>query len=274
MFENSISLNVDKIPKIIHYCWFGNKKKSKLIIKCISSWKKCLPNYKIIEWNEKNTDLNNPFVQLAYKNKKWAFVSDFVRLNILYEHGGIYLDTDMIVIKSFDNLLNSDCFFGAENEENISCGIIGAVKKNSFIKQCIDKYADILICSELNWASLTIPLIITELFREKYDFKSSFKKNIYINNIVIYSSEYFYSFPFNERYGSHKHFKFTTEKSYAVHLWNESWVEYNEFHYLRNKLYYKGLIRVLQKIISQKKLSIKYLKKIISSIKFSFKNYE
>ena len=84
------------MEKIIHYCWFGGNEKSQIIKKCINSWKKYMPEYKIMEWNEKNIDLSfSPFVIEAYKNKKWAFVSDVIRLKVLYEYGGIYLDTDV-----------------------------------------------------------------------------------------------------------------------------------------------------------------------------------
>ena len=85
------------IPKIIHYCWFGGSTKPKLVKDCILSWKIFFPNYEIIEWNEKNSDLNEPFVKAAYNLKKWAFVSDYVRLTKVYEYGGLYLDTDMLI---------------------------------------------------------------------------------------------------------------------------------------------------------------------------------
>lgn len=123
------------IPKLIHYCWFGNKKKPQLVEDCISSWKKYLPDYEIIEWNEKNTDLKHTFLKKTYKLKKWAFVADFVRLKVLYEFGGIYLDTDMLMLKSLDSFLDDKCFFGAENETFISAGIIGVIKTPSIIDQ-------------------------------------------------------------------------------------------------------------------------------------------
>ena len=91
-----------KIPKIIHYCWFGKGKKSELIEKCIASWKKYLPDYKIIEWNESNFDINsNIYCKEAYENKKYAFVSDYVRLYAVYNYGGIYFDTDLEVLKIY-----------------------------------------------------------------------------------------------------------------------------------------------------------------------------
>lgn len=84
------------IPKIIHYCWFGGNPKSNLIKQCIDSWKKYCPDYQIIEWNESNFDINcNPYVKAAYEDKKWAFVSDYARLYIVYNRGGGYISTRM-----------------------------------------------------------------------------------------------------------------------------------------------------------------------------------
>ena len=94
------------IPKIIHYCWFGGNELSELAKKCISSWRKYCPDYEIIEWNESNFDINLcQYVREAYKEKKWAFVSDYARFWILYNFGGIYMDTDVELITSIDGLV-------------------------------------------------------------------------------------------------------------------------------------------------------------------------
>lgn len=94
------------IPKVIHYCWFGKNKKSKLIIKCIKSWKRICPEYKIIEWNESNYNIDcNDYVREAYKSQKWAYVADYARFDILNQYGGVYLDTDVELIRSLDPLL-------------------------------------------------------------------------------------------------------------------------------------------------------------------------
>ena len=94
------------IPKKIHYCWFGKGEKGSLIEECISSWKKILPEYEIKEWNEENFDVTaHPYTKKAYKAKKWAFVSDYARLKVLEEEGGVYLDTDMLLLKDIKPLL-------------------------------------------------------------------------------------------------------------------------------------------------------------------------
>lgn len=136
-------MNNLKIPKIIHYCWFGNGEKSELAKQCIEKWKLVLPDYKIIEWNEKNFDISsNEYVLEAYKGKKYAFVSDYVRLYSLFKHGGIYLDTDVEVLKNFDELLNLSGFAGFEDSELVSTAIIGSEKRNPLIKEWLDTYND------------------------------------------------------------------------------------------------------------------------------------
>ena len=103
------------IPKIIHYCWFGRNPLPQSAIKCINSWKKFFPDYEIKEWNEDNFDVNIiPYTAEAYEAKKYAFVSDYARFWILYHHGGIYFDTDVEVIKPFDDILERGPFMGRE----------------------------------------------------------------------------------------------------------------------------------------------------------------
>ena len=104
------------IPKIIHYCWFGGGTISPENRKCMESWEKYCPDYKIIEWNEQNFDISkNRYVQQAYEAKKYAFVSDYARLAVVYEHGGIYLDTDVELVRPLDELLEHKGFIGMEH---------------------------------------------------------------------------------------------------------------------------------------------------------------
>lgn len=120
------------IPKKIHYCWFGRGEKPKLAKKCIQSWKKYCPDYEIIEWNEDNFDIDQyPYLRWCYDNKKWAFLSDFARLLVVYQNGGIYFDTDVELIKTPDELLGCNAFFGFENDKNIATGLgFGAEARN------------------------------------------------------------------------------------------------------------------------------------------------
>lgn len=133
------------IPKVIHYCWFGKNPKTSLVDKCIKSWKKFCPDYEIIEWNEDNFDITcNNYVKEAYEMKKWAFVTDYARLWIIYNCGGVYLDTDVEIVRSFDSLLIDPAFFGFEDEKNICTGLgFGAEKGNPIIKCMMKDYDDI-----------------------------------------------------------------------------------------------------------------------------------
>lgn len=130
------------IPKIIHYCWFGKKNKPHNVRKCINSWKKIMPDYKFMEWNETNFNVHlNQYTSQAYKDKKYAFVSDVARLNALYRYGGIYLDTDVVAFKRFDSILNNSCVMGFEEKNYIATSFIACEPHHSFVKQFLDYYS-------------------------------------------------------------------------------------------------------------------------------------
>ena len=130
------------IPKKIHYCWFGRGEKPELAKKCIASWKKYCPDYQVVEWNEDNFDLNcNAYVRYCYANKKWAFLSDFVRLAVVNEHGGLYFDTDVELVRSPDELLQYDAFYGFESDTAVNTGQgFGSVAKHSAMESMLYQY--------------------------------------------------------------------------------------------------------------------------------------
>ena len=129
------------IPKIIHYCWFGKNEKSGLINACIESWKKYLPDYEIVEWNEDNFNVNCcDYVKEAYESKKWAFVSDYARLWALYNYGGIYLDTDVEVLKPFDSFLSTKAFTGFEANDSPITAVMGAQPELSVFYDLMQHY--------------------------------------------------------------------------------------------------------------------------------------
>lgn len=132
------------IPKIIHYCWFGGNEKSPLIKRCIESWKIFCPDYEIKEWNESNFDVNcNAYVKKAYEMKKWAFVADYARFYVLYQYGGVYLDTDVQLVKNIDELRLKGKFAGFGNDEIVSTGLILATEKNDWLcKKVMDTYIE------------------------------------------------------------------------------------------------------------------------------------
>lgn len=151
------------IPKIIHYCWFGGGPISAESQKCMESWKKYCPDYKIIEWNDQNFDIStNRYAQQAYEAKKYAFVSDYVRLAVLYEYGGIYLDTDVELVRPLDELLELPGFMGFQTNNEVATGLgFGARKGNSVVQALLRDYdaldflkadgsADLTPCPERN----------------------------------------------------------------------------------------------------------------------------
>lgn len=130
------------IPKIIHYCWFGGKPKPKLAEKCIKSWKKFCPDYEILEWNEGNFDVSTApnYVRQAYEAGRWAFVTDYVRLRALTEQGGVYMDTDVEVIKPLDPYLKHQAFAGFESEKGVQTGLLACEKGFPLFLEFLDHY--------------------------------------------------------------------------------------------------------------------------------------
>lgn len=132
------------IPKKIHYCWFGGNPIPESAKKCIDSWKKYCSDYEIIEWNEQNFDLDNyPYAKEAAIAKKWAFVTDVVRLYALYNYGGIYMDSDVEVLKPLDDILKYHAVSGFQDKDYVPTGLIASEKGHLFIKELLDEYNDL-----------------------------------------------------------------------------------------------------------------------------------
>lgn len=209
-----------KIPKIIHYCWFGKGEKPKVVKKCIQSWKSNLDNYKIIEWNEENFDINsNIFIRQAYDNRKYAFVSDYVRVYALYNYGGIYLDTDVEIYKEFsEEILSNESFWGFEEKGFIATSTIGACKGNKLIKQFLDFYTDKSFLKEDgSLDTLTNVAIVSEMVNKLgIRLDGSFQR---IQGIAtIYPQEYFSPYDYINCYSKE------TENTYAIHHYYKSWL--------------------------------------------------
>jgi len=131
------------IPKTIHYCWFGKKPLPGDVKRCIRTWRRYCPDYSITQWNEDNFHVDeHPFTRAAYREKAWAFVSDYARLKILYDNGGIYFDTDVELLKNIDELLEHECYLGLQqNGFRCNTGLgFGCEKHNKVIKAMLDMY--------------------------------------------------------------------------------------------------------------------------------------
>ncbi|WP_373605231.1 MULTISPECIES: glycosyltransferase family 32 protein [Bacillus] len=210
---------MESIPRIVHYCWFGGKEKPEIVKRCIDSWNKFLSEYEIREWNEDNFDIDcNPYVREAYESKKFAFVSDYVRVHALYNFGGIYLDTDVEVFKPFDDLLYHNSFWGFEQENYIATSTMGAVKGNDLIKTFLDSYEKKSFMKEDgSYDDLTNVAIITEILKD-----IGLKINGEYQEIegigAFYPQTYFSPYDYiNCR-------KFITKNTYAMHHFYKSWL--------------------------------------------------
>ena len=203
------------IPKVIHYCWFGHGEKPELARKCIASWKKFCPDYEIIEWNEGNFDVKqNGYTQMCYEEKKYAFLSDYVRLLVVAEYGGIYFDTDVELLKSLDQLLDHEAFFGFETPEYVASGLgFGSIAHGTVIEAMLAEYEQLLDgqngmigCPRLNTAALVKLGLVQN------------GKIQTIHNAVIYPVSYFN--PYESSTGR----LIKTEDTISVHWYAATWM--------------------------------------------------
>lgn len=206
------------IPKIIHYCWFGGAELPENVVKCINSWKKYCPDYEIIQWNERNYDIKkNPYMWEAYQHKKWGFVSDYARLDIVYHYGGIYLDTDVEIIRPIDVFLEYAAFAGMEQPGIVAMGLgFGACKGNPLIKEIMEVYDTISFIREDGTLNLTpSPQFQTRVLK-KYGLRNE-NINQTIKGMEIFSTEYFCPIEFSTNIMR------KTKNTYLIHHFTASW---------------------------------------------------
>ena len=185
------------IPKIIHYCWLSSDPYPEVIRQCIASWHKHLPDYQIKLWNMDSLDYNAiPFTRDALAHKKWAFVSDYVRLYALYHEGGIYLDSDVRAFGKLDALLKNDFFSGLEMRDKehtqiyMEAAIMGSVPGHPFIKTCLDLYDKRSFIQDDGTLDLTpIPTILSEFLEKQYDWKRKDETQHLKDGITIYATD-------------------------------------------------------------------------------------
>ncbi len=260
------------IPKTIHYCWFGGNPKPKLVEKCIKSWKKYCPDYEIIEWNENNFDINCcDYVKEAYEAKKWAFVSDFARLKIVYDNGGIYLDTDVELIGSLEKFLKYDGYFGFEGSEYIATGLgFGSIKNNPILEIMMNDYLHLhFLKPDGTYNIVTCP---------KTNTKSLEKIGLVRNNTfqIIENNAFFPSDFFNPiDYKTMK--KKLTQNTVSIHWFNASWHTQKDIDERKNTIKKvrcykrKSIINHIIVLLAKKILGDKLYEKIKSKIKSKIK---
>ena len=209
------------IPKKIHYCWFGRGPKPKLALKCIDSWKKYCPDYEIIEWNEDNFDVNCcDYVKEAYENRKYAFVTDYVRLYAMYNYGGIYMDTDVEVVKPLDEFLSNMAFSGFENDTQVPTGIMASEKNFSLFGYLLSYYDNRHFVNDGKFDMETNVAIITDMLLKKGLVQNG--KFQIVEGFALYPKDYFC--PFDNNTGVLN----KSSNTATIHWFNKSWVSKNE----------------------------------------------
>ena len=181
------------IPKIIHYCWFGRGTMPELAMKCIESWHKHLPDYKYMLWNEDNFDVNMvPYTKEAYEARKYAFVTDYVRLYALYTVGGIYMDTDVEVLKPYDDLLHLSAFTGYEGSKYMPpvTGTMASEAGGAWVKEQLDSYEGVHFIDAEGKPDLTTNTIRISNIMKGNGFVQNGKMQVY-KDMHIFPAEYF-----------------------------------------------------------------------------------
>jgi hypothetical protein len=206
------------IPKVIHYCWFGNNSTPKSAQKCIESWKKYCPGFEIICWNEDNFDFKkNQYAREAYEAGKWAFVSDYARLEIVYNHGGIYMDTDVELIKSIEPLTNYEGYMGFEKNGMVATGLgFGAEKGNEIVGKMLSDYDNITFLQPDGSYDLTPCPVRNSNSLKELGMNLEDKDQIF-NGVRFLPDEYLS--PMDYYTGK----KNITEKTYSIHHYAASW---------------------------------------------------
>ncbi|WP_442773670.1 glycosyltransferase family 32 protein [Lactococcus hircilactis] len=200
------------IPKVIHYCWFGGNPLPDSALNCIESWKKFCPDYEIKEWNEENYDISKyQYTKEAYEQKSFAFVTDVARLDIVHNEGGIYLDIDVELIKSLDDLLINQAYMGMETIGRVNTGLgFGAEPKHKIVKANLDLYTNLPFSSNVTCVTYTTNLL------KNYGLKND-NECQYLKNVLILPVEYLC--PLSLETNKLK----ITENTYSIHHYDMSW---------------------------------------------------
>lgn len=214
------------IPTIIHYCWFGGKSLTEKAKACIDSWRRYCPDYEIIEWNESNFDVTqNDYCREAYEAKKWAFVSDYARLWAIYEHGGIYMDTDVEVVRPLDPLLKHKAFMGFEDGTSVSIGTFGADKKNSIIGDCLSAYNTRHFRKvDGSFDMMTNLRLVTDILVRQHGLKLNGKRQCLTGYLEVYPMESFIAKDYRTGW------ILRDDSTYTVHHYAASWFNEDEKH--------------------------------------------
>ena len=230
------------IPKIIHLCWLSGDPYPKKIEFCINSWKKYLPDYEVMLWDTNRFDVNsNPWTKQAFEAKKYAFVADYIRLYAVYNYGGIYFDSDVEVIKKFDDVLGLPYFVGAETDENsLELAAFGAEKGTQWVKTALDYYEGRNFIREDGSMDIEVqPLVMSRTLGAKYEWTPIKKKEEVVRDeskLCVFPCDWFSAHPFSENGGC----KYTiTKNTHSIHHYAGQWRDDEYPGGLLHKWFYK-----------------------------------
>lgn len=245
------------IPKIIHLCWLSGDPYPPKIVKCLASWKKHLPDYEVMLWDTNRFDLESSiWVKQAFEKKKYAFAADYIRFYALFHYGGIYLDSDVEVLKSFDDLLDLPYFIGAEKAQTPEAAIIGAEKECDWIKRCLDYYQDRLFVKEDGTLDIRkLPEIMVEQIQTLKPLRvlslneslNIRKSNMQID-VLVFNDAFFSPKVFDSREVE------ITSYTYAIHHYQNSWFSPKAKVYYRIRAFFVkvfglSLVRAIEMIL-------------------------
>lgn len=262
--------------KYIHYCWFGNSPLSDRAKKCIDSWRRFMPDYEIIRWDESNYDVNKiQYIRKAYELKMWAFVSDYARFDILYKYGGLFLDTDVEMIRPFYELIKNGPFMGIEEgtiddlillsrgnsakPTYINPGLcIYSKPRMPIIKEFISRYQKLTFINKRGKVELTpSPIVITNCIIKKHNRIKKIGERALVDGMNIYPIEYFNPYGEGRYFGTLK----ITKNTYSIHHYDASWKSEKETKWIKK-------VRRKKESMNDEEFE-KYIKKISTRIKKS-----
>ncbi len=203
----------ERVPRRIHYCWFGGGPLSELSQRCMETWHRVMPGYDIVRWDEGRLSASSPYVAAANRQKKWAFVADYMRLLALYTEGGIYFDTDIEVIRPFDDLLDAPLFLGRESPTLVGVSVVGAEKGHPFLRAAMERLDAEAKSGKPAFEPL--PELVTSLLDERKG-----------DGATVHPEEYFYPYnPYSSDPVRRKPLQsHMSDKTYCIHQWEGAWL--------------------------------------------------
>jgi hypothetical protein len=250
----------EKIPKIIHYGWFGGKEMPAMDKHCLESWKKYFPDFVIKHWNESNFPFDIPYMKRFSTEKKWGLLIDYVKFKVLFDHGGIYMDTDMLVLKKMDELLQYDSFWGFESDAHVNTAIIGTIPFNPIIGDSLKFYLDFKYDDPFRES----PKIISPVLKALGMTNDNGQLQL-LGNTAVFPMHAFYPMTFQQADGNYR--KFISPGSYAIHLWNATW--FDPFRFFWNNRYKAGFKAVFKKMFRNPLQPFSFYKSVMyHSIRF------